>query len=774
MEKRIRLVMVVAVLLAPVFTGILGMETVPAAAATTSDSAISNLVDANANAVSATTSASSTSSSTASTKTSSTTTTSRATLARAATADTDIASGVNGTVTWTITSDGVLHLSGGSFSYLPANNSPWASATVAANIGGSYASQITAISIDGDLTATSAAPNYSYLFANLPNVTTITGLDKLKMAGVDNMAYMFEYDSALTSVDFGTNDFSDVTSTYGTFYKDTALTSVNMPDANLTSDTTTNQMFSSCTSLTDVSTSGWQIGAVTDVSQMFSTCTSLKTLDVGDWDVSQVTDFHSLFLNDKLLTDLDVAKWDVSKGTNLGYLFYNCAALTSLAVDDWQTGNATTLWSTFAGCSSLTSLNVANWDTSKVTLMAYTFMNCNKLTSLDVNGWDTANVTSLSNMFIGCSGLTDLALNGWDTSKVQNMAYLFASDRGLTTLEIDKWDTGSVTNMTSLFAGASALTSLDLSNFDTSQVTTMTGLFSNMTNLNTLNLSSWDTSAATAYGTVFTGDSKLQHLTLGKDFTFHNATTMALPDASSTSPYTGKWQLATTGTTYTASDLMTTYDGSTMAGQYNWSGAGNVTVKYVDTQGNPIAADDVLSGDVGSAYTTTAKTIAGYTLNTTPANATGNFTSGATTVTYVYTGNLFFSSELGSISFGSHVLSGVTTTYNATTTGTLAVQDNGPVDSTWTLTAQEDAAGFVGSQTGATLPATLSYQKDGVATTIGTTATPIETHTATDHLPVTISDSWTGSTGLQLTVAGTASADTYNGSVTWTLTNSAT
>ncbi|WP_431356867.1 MucBP domain-containing protein [Listeria monocytogenes] len=61
-----------------------------------------------------------------------------------------------------------------------------------------------------------------------------------------------------------------------------------------------------------------------------------------------------------------------------------------------------------------------------------------------------------------------------------------------------------------------------------------------------------------------------------------------------------------------------------------------VTVNYIDTDGKTIAPTETLSGNVGENYTTTAKTIDGYSLTTTPANANGTFSTNPQTVTYTY------------------------------------------------------------------------------------------------------------------------------------------
>ncbi|WP_173008885.1 lectin-like domain-containing protein, partial [Lactobacillus helveticus] len=66
---------------------------------------------------------------------------------------------------------------------------------------------------------------------------------------------------------------------------------------------------------------------------------------------------------------------------------------------------------------------------------------------------------------------------------------------------------------------------------------------------------------------------------------------------------------------------------------------GNVTAKYVDENGNPIAYDVIASGNVGDPYSTTQKDVPGYTFKEVQGNPTGSFTDQDQTVTYVYTKN---------------------------------------------------------------------------------------------------------------------------------------
>ncbi|EAC4736069.1 class 1 internalin InlJ [Listeria monocytogenes] len=71
----------------------------------------------------------------------------------------------------------------------------------------------------------------------------------------------------------------------------------------------------------------------------------------------------------------------------------------------------------------------------------------------------------------------------------------------------------------------------------------------------------------------------------------------------------------------------------------NIEAAEPVTVNYVDANGKTLAPSETLNGTIGDTYNATAKQIDGYTLSTEPTNATGQFTSSAQTVNYIYTKN---------------------------------------------------------------------------------------------------------------------------------------
>ncbi|EAE8309422.1 BspA family leucine-rich repeat surface protein [Listeria monocytogenes] len=273
---------------------------------------------------------------------------------------------------------------------------------------------------------------------------------------------------------------------------------------------------------------------------------------------------------DSAATSLDLSNLDTSNVTSMRQMFYSNAA-TSLDLSNFDTSKVTDMYYMFAA-SAATSLDLSNWDTSNVISMESMFYG-SLATSLDVSSLDTSNVTNMRQMFIG-SLATSLDLSNFDTSKVTNMYGMFQYSAA-TSLNLSNFDTSNVTNMGYMF-DRSAVTSLDLSNFDTSKVAGMDSMF-NQSVATSLDLSSFDTSKVAYMTNMFAGASQLQMLTLGSQFKFVG-TAAALPNPTPTAKYTGKWQNVGSGTidkptgTFggTATELMSTYDGSTMAGLYVW------------------------------------------------------------------------------------------------------------------------------------------------------------------------------------------------------------
>ena len=233
---------------------------------------------------------------------------------------------------------------------------------------------ITTVVFDASFANCTSLTSTAHWFDLCSNLTTITGIEKLKTDNVTDMHWMF-YD---------------------------------------------------CSSLMSLDVSGFKTDKVTDMSWMFRGCSKLTNLDVSGFKTDNVTDMNIMFYGCSSLTSLDVSSFKTNNVTNMGYMFYGCSSLTSLDVSGFKTDNVKDMSRMFYGCSKLTSLEVSGFKTDNVTGMVEMFRNCSSLTSLDVRGFKTDNVTDMYGMFYNCYSLTTIYIgDGWSTKAVISGAYMF-------------------------------------------------------------------------------------------------------------------------------------------------------------------------------------------------------------------------------------------------------------------------------------------------------------------------------------------------------------
>ena len=233
---------------------------------------------------------------------------------------------------------------------------------------------------------------------------------------------------------------------------------------------------------------------------------------------------------------------------NTAFMFHNMNSLKKLDLSSWDTSKITTMISMFGRTHSMNELNLSNWNTGNVTRMNQMFWQANSLENLSLSHFDTSNVTTMVNMFRDMANLQTLDLSGWNNTATMNMSLLIAEVPNLKTVNLTDFKTPNVTDMSWMFFGAQSLSSLDVSSFDTSKVTTINDMFAYTNNLSTL--------------------------ILGHDFSFVGGNASNLPNITETDVYTGSWinnnPISRSEIVLNSTDLMTTYDGNTMAGTYVW------------------------------------------------------------------------------------------------------------------------------------------------------------------------------------------------------------
>ena len=534
------------------------------------------------------------------------------------------------------------------------------------------------------------------IFMRLSGLTAIEGLENVDTSEATTMYCWFYQCSSLKHVDLSHFNTSNVKNMNSMFEACTNLEDLDLSKFNTSQVTDMSYMFAGCESLKELDLQSFNTSQVTDMSFMFAECKGLEKLNVTSFDTSKVKNMEYMFNCCASLPTVDVHNFNTSNVTNMaamfcmyyfhisgtGQVFGWDSKLTSLDLSNFDTSNVTDMGGMFFKCTKLKDLNISNFDTSKVTTMNSMFQACNKLTSLDLSNFNTANVTDMYGMFRDTNSLISLNVSSFDTTNVTNMGemfYLYAD-----TYHGEK------------YPELSNLRTLDISNFRISDKTKCGYMLNGQVGLlvlklgdNVKNFSQMGLNTPGIWLNVGPGreiqhpegkdqwpsDELMKNWNGKKETYVRQATITAhyqdeegktlVPDESFTGTYgtnydfkkdiPGYTLIATRGKVSGTigkelDDVIFVYkkkdsDNSGSNGHGTNSGINDnntiarVEVHYEDENGNQIAPNVILSGNVGDGYQTETKAISGYTLKTRPNNATGFFTSQPQDVVYVYTKN---------------------------------------------------------------------------------------------------------------------------------------
>ena len=385
-------------------------------------------------------------------------------------------------------------------------------------------SQVTKVEIKNEVKINTA----SSMFANMPQLSTVNGLNKLD--SIKYMNAMFEGDSSLEKLIVKDWNLSNLLQCSYLFSYCTSLNDIEIgpskdsagkPQLPFQSTVSMAAMFYHCISLKSVDVSDWDVENVQNFFAMFKECFALQSIKgLDNWNTTTATDMSSMFYNCNALTNVDVSKWDVKNVADFSSMFRECSALQSIkGLDNWNTTAATNMSYMFCNCTNLTSIASSNPGENPSTIMTSTSASEN-IGNLDFSNFRTAKVQNFSYMFFACKALRYIkGLDNWNTTAATNMSFMFAYDDNLNSLDLSKFDTSQVTTFEAMFVGCEKLTSITgLNNWDTTAATdmsSMSSMFAYDSSLQKLDLSSFDTRNATQYN-FFLGDNKLWYLKIGK------------------------------------------------------------------------------------------------------------------------------------------------------------------------------------------------------------------------------------------------------------------
>lgn len=274
--------------------------------------------------------------------------------------------------------------------------------------------------------------DFSGLFNNCSNLTTINGINSWTGSSATDVSYMFNGATKLEKLDLAKFNPSQATNFSFMFAGCQALTSVgDLSQWNLTGNKDSKA--------TDTEYN------VYSVSHMFDGDSSLKTLDLPNFSPINVQYFSSMFEGcSSLKTITGMNSWDVSSAIFMDKMFAECTKLEDVGdLSKWTGSEATSVSYMFDGDSSLKTLDLSNFNPKKVQYFSYMFAGCSGLTTITgINSWDASSAIFMDRMFEGDTNLKSLTLNNSENkSNGENLRSVEGAINGcsrLTRLDISK------------------------------------------------------------------------------------------------------------------------------------------------------------------------------------------------------------------------------------------------------------------------------------------------------------------------------------------------
>ncbi|MDG9734262.1 BspA family leucine-rich repeat surface protein [Leuconostoc pseudomesenteroides] len=408
--------------------------------------------------------------------------------------------------------------------------------------------------------------NSSYLFSNLPNLTSFDSNYYLKTENAQIFGNMFENDTKLTTVSFPGWNTKKVTTMFEMFKNCSQLEKLDLSTFLTTKSTTTHtNMFAGTTKLWKLTLSqnasynnNWGLLQVPSINTNIIDSGSTYYVKESKWQQVYSGTAHAptgatfdtpasladatpevnagqaetfVWSNSQYLFGVHgTAPWQLDPVTGK-MVFYTGTLQNSQSVTDNLSSygaDAETLvkdisfsgtvtfpmdvTELFSSLDSLTTFNGTNVDSDKTENWTQTFSKNENLTSFTSGSLNTRSATNMFGLFGFCTSLTTLNTSFLDTEKVTDMSYMFAELKALTSLTLNL-NTSSATTMTYMFSG-SHITSLDLTSFNTGNVKDMSNMFFDCQALKSINLSSFNTQKVSNYNSMFQFTQKLETLDL--------------------------------------------------------------------------------------------------------------------------------------------------------------------------------------------------------------------------------------------------------------------
>lgn len=237
-----------------------------------------------------------------------------------------IASGVEGSSSWELTSSGELHIGSGAFSDNDTASWGW----------DKFRNNVTIIVFDGKV---KAGTSLKGIFERMGHLTNIKGLDFLDTSNTTSMERMFYHNTSLTQLDLGNFNTSGVTNMGHMFEGTTSIEKLDLRNFNTSKVIDMSSMFSSTSMLEQLELGTWDTSQVTTMSKMFYS-TGIKQLDLSNFSTSNLTKMEEMFARSSNLASLNLKQFDTRKVSDMSEMFYGIP-LEIVTLGNWTSLNST-------------------------------------------------------------------------------------------------------------------------------------------------------------------------------------------------------------------------------------------------------------------------------------------------------------------------------------------------------------------------------------------------------------------------------------------------
>ena len=286
---------------------------------------------------------------------------------------------------------------------------------------------------------TSTVTDFSYMFAELPNLTEINNIDKLDTTSALDMNHMFVSFGVPIDTITPLLKAANVKDLSYMFYDARIRNTVTFSPLFDTSHVTTMESMFEGSSAYPVDLSNFSLASVENMSKMFMG---------GTTEVSYGACPHGLGMSDVIWP----ANTQTTPVKTLAYLFTSNCNIKKIKAPKIIAPNLKDTRYAFAGLKEVTSIDLDNFDTSSVENMEgmFSFNDTDFMKDQHIKiSLNTSNVKNMSKLFHYVY-VSYLDVSDFDVSKVTNFSNTFGYT-WLYELDLTGWNTISATDMTSMF-----------------------------------------------------------------------------------------------------------------------------------------------------------------------------------------------------------------------------------------------------------------------------------------------------------------------------------